>query len=48
VIRQFYLLRHAGTKLANLTPVHDLGFVRMFQVPWYSSGWNPPDQIDHM
>lgn len=43
VMQQFYGLRHPGTHLWTVNPVPDLRFVEMFAVPWYSEGWEPPD-----
>ena len=47
-LTQFYSLRHPGTTLGNVTPTIGLQWVSMFQVPWYSDGWQPPDDCDQL
>lgn len=40
--QKYYRLRHPGVALAGLTPVVDLGFLRMFERPWLTPGFVPP------
>jgi hypothetical protein len=46
VIRMFHGLRYPGEMLARSTPVVDLTFLRMFQVPWFPEGSIPPRGMD--
>lgn len=46
VFRIFYGLRHPGVMLASITPVVDLTFLRMFQVPWFPEGSLLPPVMD--
>ncbi|HEX4402882.1 MAG TPA: hypothetical protein VHZ98_16290 [Galbitalea sp.] len=49
ITKQYYSLRHPDAQLAFLTPIVDLGFLNMFQVPWFPAGSTLADnRRDHL
>lgn len=47
ITKKYYRLRHPGVMLGGLTPLVDLSFLHMFEVPWYSEGFVVPDVFDN-
>lgn len=45
ISKKYYGLRHPGTNLWTATPVVDLNFLRMFEVPWFPPGSTLPPEL---
>ena len=45
ISKKYYGLRHPGTNLWTATPVVDLNFLRMFEVPWFPPGSTVPPEL---
>lgn len=46
-MKKYYKLRHPGQLLAVVTPTpNDVRFLSMFEQPWLTDGFSPPNELD--